>query len=138
PGKRPRTTLSPTLVMRGGEPVLACGSPGGDQQDQWQLCFLLQHLVGGLDLQAAIDAPTFHTTHFPRSFDPHEAVPAGLVVEDRLGDGTIRELEARGHRVTRAGEWALGYMCAVARDPDRGMLSAGSSPRGMLGYAAGR
>ena len=72
PGRRPRTTLSPTLVHRDGEPVMACGSPGGDQQDQWQLLFLLRHLVGGQTLQQAIDAPTWHTTSLPGSFYPRE------------------------------------------------------------------
>lgn len=138
PGRRPRTTLSPTLVMRDGEPVLACGSPGGDQQDQWQLLFVLRYLAGGLTLQEAIDAPAFHTSSFPSSFWPREMEPRGLVVEDRLGDDVIVGLERRGHLVSRAGDWTLGRLCAVARDPESGILSAGSNPRGMHGYAAGR
>src|SRR5207247_9538142 len=64
-GKRPRTTLSPTLVLRDGEPRLAFGTPGGDQQDQWTLEFFLAHAVFGHDLQASVDAPMFHTAHFP-------------------------------------------------------------------------
>ena len=138
PGRRPRTTLSPTLVLRDGRPVLACGTPGGDQQDQWQLPFLLRHLVGGLDLQEAIDAPTFHTTSFPSSFFPREMVPGELVVEDRLGDDVLAELTRRGHRVTRSGPWSLGRLSAVARDPDTGLLSAAANPRGAQGYAVGR
>ena len=138
PGRRPRTTLSPTLVLRDGRPVLACGTPGGDQQDQWQLLFLLRHLVGGLDLQASIDAPTWHSTSFPGSFYPREMAPGGLVVEDRLGEEVIAELTRRGHDVTRSGPWSLGRMCAVALDPDSGLLSAGANPRGAQGYACGR
>jgi gamma-glutamyltranspeptidase / glutathione hydrolase len=138
PGRRPRTTLSPTLVLRDGEAVLACGTPGGDQQDQWQLLFLLRYLGAGLSLQEAIDAPAWHTDSFPGSFHPRGASPANLVVEDRLGDGVIAELTARGHRITRAGAWSLGRLCAVARDAGTGVVSAGANARGMQGYAAGR
>jgi gamma-glutamyltranspeptidase/glutathione hydrolase len=138
PGRRPRTTLSPTLVLREGRPVMACGTPGGDQQDQWQLLFLLRNLVGGAELQEAIDAPTWHTTSFPGSFYPRESAPGGLVAEDRLGEDVLTELGRRGHDVTRAGGWSLGRMCAVAVDPATGMLSAGANPRGAQGYACGR
>jgi gamma-glutamyltranspeptidase / glutathione hydrolase len=138
PGRRPRTTLSPTLVLRDGLPVMACGTPGGDQQDQWQLLFLLRHLVGGLDLQDAIDAPTWHTTSFPGSFYPREMTPAGLVVEDRLDPSVRAELARRGHDVTLSGPWTLGRMCAVTRDPRTGDLAAGANPRGGQGYACGR
>jgi gamma-glutamyltranspeptidase/glutathione hydrolase len=138
PGRRPRTTLSPTLVLRGDVPVLACGTPGGDQQDQWQLLFLLRHLALGMHLQEAIDAPAWHTTAFPSSFYPRETVPAGLVVEDHVDAHVIGELRRRGHEVTVAEPWSLGWLCAVARDPERGVLSAAASPRGMQGYACGR
>jgi gamma-glutamyltranspeptidase / glutathione hydrolase len=137
PGRRPRTTLSPTLVLRDRDPVLACGSPGGDQQDQWQLLFLLRHLVLGMDLQEAIDAPMWHTTAVQSSFYPRDRMPAGLVLESRLADaaGALRD---RGHDVTLADPWSLGRMCAVARDPAAGVLSAAANPRGMQGYACGR
>ncbi|MFK5635173.1 MULTISPECIES: gamma-glutamyltransferase family protein [unclassified Ornithinimicrobium] len=138
PGRRPRTTLSPTLVLRDGIPVLACGTPGGDQQDQWQSVFLLRHLVGGLDLQEAIDAPVFHTTSFPGSFHPRATEPGVLVAESRLGEGTLSALRSRGHEVVEQGPWSLGRLCAVARDPRTGVLSAGANPRGMQGYAVGR
>jgi gamma-glutamyltranspeptidase/glutathione hydrolase len=138
PGRRPRTTLSPTLVLREGRPVLACGTPGGDQQDQWQLPFLLHHLVRGLDLQEAIEAPSFHTTSFPSSFYPRETNPGELVAEDRLGADVLAALEARGHRLVRAGDWTLGRLSAVARDPDTGALSAAATARGGNGYAVGR
>ena len=138
PGRRPRTTLSPTLVLRDGEPVLACGTPGGDQQDQWQLCFLLGHLAGGLDLQAAIDAPAWHTNSFPSSFAPRRAVPGEVVVEDRVGPEVLAELRRRGHQVVVSDGWSLGRLSAVGRDPATGILSAAANPRGMQGYAAGR
>jgi gamma-glutamyltranspeptidase/glutathione hydrolase len=138
PGRRPRTTLSPTLVLREGAPVLACGTSGGDQQDQWQLPFLLRYLVGGLELQEAIDAPTFHTTSFPSSFYPREMIPGELVAEDRLGDDVLDGLAKRGHRVSRSGPWSLGRLSAVARDPETRLLSAAANPRGSQGYAVGR
>jgi gamma-glutamyltranspeptidase/glutathione hydrolase len=138
PGARPRTTLTPTLVLREDQPVLACGSPGGDQQDQWQAVFLLRHLVEGLSLQEAIDAPTFHTTSFPGSFVPRLVEPGVLVAEDRLGADVLSELHRRGHRVQRAGDWALSRLCAVSREPETGALAAGANPRGMQGYAVGR
>lgn len=138
PGERPRTTLTPTLVLRDGEPVAALGSPGGDQQDQWQLLFLLRWIVGGYSPQQAIDAPAMHTTAFPGSFWPRTWEPAGLVVEDRLGDDVIAALESRGHVVTRAGDWALGRLCCVTRDPETGVLGAAANSRGAQGYATGR
>lgn len=138
PGERPRTTLTPTLVLRDGAPVLALGSPGGDQQDQWQLLFLLRWIVGGYSPQQAIDAPAMHTTSFPGSFWPRTWEPAGLVVEDRLGNEVIAGLEARGHVVTRAGDWALGRLTCVTRDPATGVLGAAANSRGAQGYAAGR
>ena len=138
PGRRPRSTLSPTLLLRDRVPVLACGTPGGDQQDQWQLCFLLAHLVAGLDLQAAIDAPAWHTNAFPSSFYPRSTAPGEVVVESRLGADVIAELGRRGHRVVVSEPWSLGRLSAVSRDPRTGVLRAAANPRGMQGYAAGR
>ncbi|GAA1876671.1 gamma-glutamyltransferase family protein [Lapillicoccus jejuensis] len=137
PGKRPRTTLTPTLVLRDGAPYLACGSPGGDQQDQWQLLFLLRTLLQGQSLQEAIDAPAWHSTAFPGSFYPRTREPGGVVVEDRVGAAVVTGLEERGHVVTVADGWSQGRLCAVTRDPD-GILRAGANPRGMQGYAVGR
>jgi len=136
PGRRPRTTLTPTLVSRGDE-VIAIGSPGGDQQDQWQLTVLLRMLVGGYSAQQAIDAPNLNITALIDSFWPRTWVPAGVAVEDRLGDEVITALEQRGHRVRRAGDWALGRVTAVGRGAD-GVLWAAANPRGAQGYAAGR
>jgi gamma-glutamyltranspeptidase/glutathione hydrolase len=138
PGARPRTTLSPTMVLRDGVPVLGCGSPGGDQQEQWQLPFLLRVLAGGQSLQEAIDAPTFNTASFPSSFYPRASKPGSLFVEDRIDDSVQADLAARGHTVSRTGAWSQGYLCAVARDPQTGQLSAGANPRGAQGYAVGR
>lgn len=138
PGLRPRTTLTPTMVHRAGEPILACGSPGGDQQEQWQLLFLLRHLLGHQSLQEAIDAPTWHTTSLPGSFYPRNVEPAVLVIEDRVDPKVIAALGARGHRVRLSDAWSLGRMCAVTRDPATGVLAAGANPRGMQGYACGR
>ena len=138
PGRRPRTTLTPTLVLRDGIPVLACGTPGGDQQDQWQSVFLLHHLVGGLSLQEAIDAASFHTTSFPSSFHPRASEPGVMVAESRLGPPVLDGLRARGHEVVDAGPWSLGRLSAVARDPGTGLLTAAANPRGMQGYAVGR
>ncbi len=137
PGLRPRTTLTPTLVLRDGQPLLACGSPGGDQQDQWQLLFLLRHLRSGMDLQEAIDAPAWHTTSFPSSFYPRASEPGGLVMESRLGPAVRDELVRRGHVVTVADAWSLGRLCAVRKEAD-GVLAAAANPRGMQGYAVGR
>jgi gamma-glutamyltranspeptidase / glutathione hydrolase len=137
PRKRPRTTLTPTLVLRGGDPYLAIGTPGGDMQDQWSLGALLGHLHHGLDLQAAIDAPSFHTNHLPSSFWPRELRLNELEIEERAGEGTIAELRRRGHDVQVRPPWSLGRVSAVAREPG-GMLKAGANARGMQGYAAGR
>jgi gamma-glutamyltranspeptidase/glutathione hydrolase len=137
PGKRPRTTLSPTLALRDGEPYLAIGTPGGDQQDQWTLHVFLAHVHFGLDLQASIDAPNFHTEAFPSSFYPRETLPRHVTVEERAGEETLAGLRARRHKVVPAGPWSLGRVSAVARDRD-GTLRAGANPRGMQGYAAGR
>ncbi len=137
PGGRPRTTLTPTLVSRNGRAVEALGSPGGDQQEQWQLLYLLRRLVGGYSPQEAIDAPAFHTTSLMASFWPRTWEPAGLVVEDRLGEDAMADLSRRGHSITRAGDWSLGRLCAVGRD-EAGVLFAAANPRGMQGYASGR
>lgn len=136
PGRRPRTTLSPALVLGAGH-GFAFGTPGGDQQDQWPVPFLLRHLVGGLDLQAAIDAPTWHTTHVHSSFQPRAHTPRGLVAESRLGPEVLGALAARGHAVQDAGPWSLGRLSAAGVGPD-GWRVAAANPRGQQGYAAGR
>ncbi|MET9118665.1 gamma-glutamyltransferase [Streptomyces longwoodensis] len=143
PGRRPRTTLTPSIALRDGVPVLAFGTPGGDQQDQWQLHFFLEAarrapVRGGLDLQGAIDAPNWHTDGFPGSFWPRGMRPGSLTVESRTPAAVVEELRRRGHRVTVGPAWSEGRLCAVARDPETGVLSAAANPRGMQGYAVGR
>ncbi len=136
PGKRPRTTLSPGLALRDGQPYLAFGTPGGDQQDQWSLAFFLNHVHFGMNLQQAIDAAEFHTRHFPSSFYPRESAPRSLDIEARAGEATVADLRRRGHQVTVTPPWSLARVSAVARRD--GMLYAAANPRGMQGYATGR
>jgi gamma-glutamyltranspeptidase / glutathione hydrolase len=136
PRKRPRTTLSPSLAFRNGDPYVAFGTPGGDQQDQWSLAFFLHHVDFGLDLQAAIDAPCFHTSHFPSSFYPRDAHPRRVEIEARFAPETIDDLRARGHDVEVTDAWSLGRVSAAARE--NGLLKAAANPRGMQGYAVGR
>jgi gamma-glutamyltranspeptidase/glutathione hydrolase len=136
PGKRPRTTLSPTLALRDGEPYLAWGTPGGDQQDQWTTQLFVRHVDAGMNLQEAIDAPAWHSEHFPISFWPRTARPGVLVVEGRLPKATVADLERRGHIVEVDADWCEGRLTAAARDGRR--RRAAANPRGMQGYAAGR
>ncbi|MBW4032850.1 MAG: transferase [Acidobacteria bacterium] len=138
PGRRPRSTLSPTLLLRDGVPVETLGTPGGDQQDQWQLVYLLRRIVGGYTPQQAIDAPMFQTGAHVASFEPRTWSPGALVVERRVGRDVLAELVLRGHRVTPAGGWTLGRLSMVGRDPASGLLFAAANPRGEQGYAIGR
>ncbi len=138
PGKRPRTTLSPSLAERSDGMRLAFGTPGADQQDQWSLNFFVALVNSDWNLQEAIDAPMFHTNHFPRSFYPHHAWPGMLVVEDRVGEAVLAELRSRGHDVQVQPGWSQGRLSAVASDPAAGQLRAAANPRGMQGYAVGR
>jgi gamma-glutamyltranspeptidase/glutathione hydrolase len=136
PGKRPRTTLSPTMALRDGEPYLAWGSPGGDQQDQWITQFFLRHVHCNLNLQESIDAPAWHSEHFPISFWPRTARPGVLVVENRVPKATIENLRERGHIVEVGPDWSEGRLTAASRVGVR--RRAAANPRGMQGYAAGR
>ncbi len=136
PGKRPRTTLSPSLALRDGRPYMAFGTPGGDGQDQWQPIFFLRHVLHGMNLQEAIDVPSFHSEHFPSSFYPRQSAPGRLVVEGRFSDAAIGNLRDRGHKVEVGPDWSEGRMCAASQSD--GLLKAASNARGMQGYAAGR
>ena len=135
-GRRPRTTLSPTMALRDGEAYLAWGSPGGDQQDQWIPQMFLRHVHAKMNLQEAIDAPAWHTEHFPTSFWPRMARPGVVVLEGRMPKATIEELKRRGHKVEVGPDWSEGRLVAAARDKD--LLKAAANPRGMQGYAIGR
>ena len=136
PGKRPRTTLSPSLAMRDGEPYMAFGTPGGDQQDQWSTLMFLHHADHGMNLQEAIDCPAFHTEHFPGSFWPRGRNPRKVVLEGRFPTETVTELRRRGHDAEASDDWSEGRLTGASRDGD--LLKAGANPRGMQGYAAGR
>ena len=137
PGKRPRTTLTPSLAFENGEPRLAFGTPGGDQQEQWQLGMFLRRVHHGLNLQEAIDLPLFHTQHFPSSFYPREARPGQITVEESLGEAALAELVRRGHTVESAPAWTVGRLTAAERSAN-GLLRAAATPRLMQAYAAGR
>jgi gamma-glutamyltranspeptidase/glutathione hydrolase len=137
PGRRPRATLSPTMIGRDGRPWLAMGTSGGDQQDQWTPTVLLRHLHHGLNLQAAIDLPLFNTRHGPASFYPRVRGPGELLIENRFPEATLKTLNERGHKLIVEGPWSLGRVCAAGIDRD-GMLKAAATPRFMQGYAVGR
>ena len=124
--------------MKDGRPHLVFGTPGGDQQDQWSLQFLLNVVDFGMDLQAAIDAPSFHSQHFPSSFYPHGAQPKRLVVEGRVPPEVRSALTAKGHNVVTTGDWVNGQVVAVRFDPDTGLIAGAASPRGQTAYAIGR
>jgi gamma-glutamyltranspeptidase/glutathione hydrolase len=136
PRKRPRTTLSPSFALRDGEPWMAFGTPGGEQQDQWSLAFFLRMAHHGLDIQQAIDAPGFHAEHWPSSFWPRGARPGRLVIEERFGAAVAEDLSARGHAVEVGPPWSEGRLAAARRED--GMMKAGANPRGQQGYAVGR
>ncbi|MEZ2222786.1 gamma-glutamyltransferase family protein [Rhizobium sp. RCC_161_2] len=137
PGKRPRTTLTPTLALHEGRPTLAFGTPGGDQQEQWQLAFFLRYVHHGLNLQEAIDKPLFHSTHFPSSFYPRTREPGGLTAEANFSPEVLDALRQKGHKLTVAPEWTVGRLTAARRDAS-GLLRAAATPRLMQAYAIGR
>jgi gamma-glutamyltranspeptidase/glutathione hydrolase len=136
PGKRPRTTLSASITFKDGEPYMAWGTPGGDQQDQWSLQLFLRHAACGLNLQQAIEQPGWHSEHFPASFWPRAARPKALVVEARMPQDTVVELRRRGHEVETGPDWSEGRLCVTSRSGT--ILRAGSDPRSTQGYAVGR
>ncbi|TAU85754.1 gamma-glutamyltransferase family protein [Rhizobium leguminosarum] len=137
PGKRPRTTLTPSLGLYEGRPTLAFGTPGGDQQEQWQLSFFLRYINHKLNLQAAIDQPLFHTSHFPGSFYPRTREPGSLMAEANFGPDVLDALRRKGHKLTVADPWTIGRLTAARRDAD-GLLRAAATPRLMQAYAIGR
>jgi gamma-glutamyltranspeptidase/glutathione hydrolase len=137
PGKRPRTTLTPSLGLYEGRPTLAFGTPGGDQQEQWQLSFFLRYAHHKLNLQAAIDQPLFHTSHFPGSFYPRTREPGSLMAEANFGPDVLDALRRKGHKLTVADPWTIGRLTAARRDAD-GLLRAAATPRLMQAYAIGR
>ncbi len=130
PGKRPRTTLTPTLVLRNGAPCMVFGTPGGDQQDQWTLQFFLNVVDFGMEVQDAIEAPRFSTAHFPSSFYPHNAAPGLLRVEGRIPEPVRSELATRGHKLEVKEDWSEGDVLGICVDLEKGIVRGGADPRG--------
>ena len=136
PGKRPRTTLSPSFALREGKPWMAFGTPGGEQQDQWSAIMFLRMVHHNMNIQEVIDAPSFHTEHWPSSFWPRAARPGKVVLEGRYADAVLEALRRRGHTAEKGEDWSEGRLSG-ARIED-GQFRAGANPRGMQGYAVGR
>ncbi len=136
PGKRPRTTLTPTLALQHGEPRLVFGTPGGDHQDQWSLHAFLRHVDHGMTLQESLDAPSFYTDHMPSSFYPREWMPGHLAVEDHFPGSTIEDLDRRGHDLRIYPRWSHYNSMTMASKRGR-VLRAAASPRRQC-YAVGR
>jgi gamma-glutamyltranspeptidase/glutathione hydrolase len=137
PGKRPRTTLTPSLALKDGRPFMAFGTPGADQQDQWSLQFFLNCVDFGMNMQVAVDAPTFHTSHFPASFHPHGAQPGTMHVEGRIPGETAAALRAKGHTVEVGGDWSHGRVLGIRYDAGSGVLHGVATARLDTGYAMG-
>lgn len=128
PGKRPRVTLSPTIVLKDGKPFLALSTPGGDNQDQALLQVLLNIIDFGMSSQEAVEAPRFQTEHFYSSFGNHEFTPGKLNLESRIPKLTADRLAALGHMVTVTGEWSNSSSPTVIKISD-GVLDGGADPR---------
>ncbi len=138
PHKRPRSTLTPSLVTKNGDPFMVFGTPGGDNQDQWTLQFFLNYIDFGMSIQESLDEPSVHSVHFPSSFYPRPAYPGRVMIEDRIPEKVIEELERRGHEVVVAGGWSNGKVMGIRYDKARGVIMGGASPKGNIGYALGR
>ena len=135
--KRPRATLTPSLVTRDGEPYMVFGTPGGDIQDQITLQFFLNYVEFGMNIQEALDEPTVYSRHFPSSFYPREGYPGHLTAEARVPSKVVTELERRGHFVDRTEAWTGGKPMAIRLDKERGVIAGGVAPKGDIGYALG-
>ncbi len=129
-GKRPRVTLSPTLVVKDGEPYLALSTPGGDNQDQALLQLLLNVVEFGMNAQEAVEAPRFQTRHLVSSFDNHAMNPGDLILDERVAPEVMRELSERGHRVSKRSRWASGSAPVMIRITPNGVIEAGADPYG--------
>lgn len=133
PHKRPRTTISPSLVTRADKPWLAFGSMGGDQQDQWMLQLYLNMALFDMPVQQAIEAPKLSSEHFNGFFAPHDRFPQRLRLEDQIDSAVIDGLRRRGHEIDLAPMWTEGYLNAVLWDARTGCLEAAVDPRGAKG-----
>jgi gamma-glutamyltranspeptidase/glutathione hydrolase len=130
PGKRPRITLTPTLVLKHGEPFMVLSTPGGDNQDQALLQIFLNIVEFGMNPQEAVEAPRFDTQHYVSSFDDHEFLPGSLNVESRVGEKVIEDLRRRSHKVKVQTEWGtLSSPTVILYNPQTGVSSAGADPR---------
>ncbi len=129
PGKRPRVTLQGTIVTRGGEPFLATGSPGGDDQCMRTMQTLINVVDFGMDIQRAIEAPRWSTRSFPSSPFPHRMYPGEITVEDRIDAGVREALAARGHKVRTQGGWSMNMSAGVLVDSKNGAITVGADPR---------
>ena len=138
PGKRPRLTPNPALVLRAGRPFMVLGSPGGDVQPQAMLQTLLNIVVFGMDAQEAVEAPRFASYSFPDSFEPHAYHPGRLNIESRIPEETGNTLSKRGHQVHWWPDWVwrAGAVCCIHVDPKTGVLAGGADPR-RPSYAVG-
>ncbi len=137
PHKRPRATLTPSLVMKNGEPYMVFGTPGGDSQDQWTLQFFLNYVDFGMNLQEALDAPSVHSEHFPSSFYPRQAFPLVVSAENRIPAEVIQALEGMGHKIRLVDGWVHGKPMGIRYDRERGLILGGAAPKGEVGYAIG-
>jgi len=130
PGKRPRSTLTPTIVMKDGQPSMILGSPGGDDQPLRIAQTFLNMVDFGMNIQEAIEAPRWSTTSFPATEFPHTAYPNQIALEDRIPPDVRQELANRGYLVDTSGPWTMGANCGITIDPGTGVLNAGADPRG--------
>jgi gamma-glutamyltranspeptidase/glutathione hydrolase len=137
PRKRPRATLTPTLVMENETPFMVFGTPGGDTQEQFSLQFFLNYVDFGMNIQAALEAPTVYSVHFPSSFYPRSAYPGCMFAEDRIPKRIIAGLKRRGHEVTVVDGWNNGKVMGIRYDASRGIILGGVSPRKQIGFCAG-
>jgi gamma-glutamyltranspeptidase/glutathione hydrolase len=130
PGKRPRTTLTPSMAFRNGKPWMAFGTMGGDNQGQWLLQFYLCRAAFGMSIPEAIEAPRLSTEHTPGFFAPHASEPNRVRIEPRFGARVLEELRRRGHDLDIAPDWTEGFVSCAAYDEDSGLIEAGCDPRG--------
>jgi gamma-glutamyltranspeptidase/glutathione hydrolase len=130
PGKRPRITLTPTLVLRGGEPYMVLSTPGGDNQDQALLQVLLNIIEFGMSPQEAVEAPRFDTQHYVSSFDDHEFLAGSLNIESRFEEKTIAALKERGHKIKVQTAWGtLSSPTVIVYNSGTGVSAGGADPR---------
>jgi gamma-glutamyltranspeptidase/glutathione hydrolase len=129
PGKRPRSTLQSTLVMKGSQPFMIVGSPGGDDQVFRTMQTLMNVVDFGMNVQEAIEAPRWATRSFPASPFPHTMYPGEMSVEQRVPEAVRAGLISRGHKLRVGGAWTMGSLAAILVDPKTGVLNAGTDPR---------